>query len=97
MSSGSSSTTFAPTPFDGDGVCKAVVTAVADAKGVSPAEVSPPFSTAIDPDALEKVVASMSDGTDEPRGSIEFPFSGFEITVTGDRDVSVTPLDAPPV
>ncbi|WP_321112971.1 HalOD1 output domain-containing protein [Halorussus salinisoli] len=73
---------------------EAVVTAVADAKGVSPVAVTPPLYDVIDPEALEAVVASMTSRPDEPAGHVEFPYNGFRITVTGDGRVSVTPNES---
>lgn len=76
-------------------VTQAVVAAVADADGVSPVEVTPPLYEAIDPDALETVVASMTSGPDEPAGRVEFAYSGYEVVVTEDGEVSVTPSESP--
>ena len=73
---------------------EAVVAAVADAMDISVLEVSPPLYEVLDPDALEAAVDSMTDTPDERPGRIEFAYSGFEVTVTAQREVSVAPLDA---
>lgn len=78
--------------FDTEPVSEAVVSAVADAKDVSTVDL-PPLYDVIDPDALEAVVTSMTRRPGEPAGRVEFSYSGFEVTVTGDGDVSVTPDD----
>lgn len=83
----------APDPVDNQSVSEAVVTAVADADGVSPVDVVPPLYEAIDPDALETALASMSSGPHELAGRVEFAYSGYEVAVTEDGDVSVTPSD----
>lgn len=71
-----------------DEVTIAVVAAVADAEEVSPLELSPLAAT-IDPDALERVVASMRGCPDGPTGCVEFPYEGYVVTVTGAGDVDV--------
>lgn len=93
MNSDSPSTTV---PFDStaaERVSEAVVSAVADAKDISAVDVSPPLYDVIDPDALEALVASMTRGSGERAGTVEFSYSGYEVTVTGDGFVSVTPVD----
>lgn len=72
-------------------VSQAVVTAVADAKNVATVDVTPPLYHVIDPDALETVVASLTSRPDEPVGQIEFSYSGYTITVTGNGQVTATP------
>ena len=84
----------APASFDSHSVSEAVVTAVADAKGISTVALTPPLYDVIDPDALETVVASMTSRPDDHVGRVEFSYSGYEITITGDGHVSVT-LDEP--
>lgn len=78
---------------DGESVSEAVVTAVADAKDTSTVDVTPPLYDVIEPDALEAVVASMTGRSDDRAGRVEFSYSGYDVTVTGDGDVSVTPAD----
>lgn len=76
---------------DDENVSEAVITAVADAKGVSPMDVTPPLYDVVDPDALEAIVASMTRGPDESAGRVEFSYGGYAITVTCEGQVSVTP------
>lgn len=71
-----------------ESISAAVVEAVATRKGVDPTEL-PPLHDAIDPDALESVVATGADG-----GGVffvEFEFAGCIVTVD-DTDVSTRPL-----
>lgn len=91
MNSELPSTTVTLDSIDTERVCVAVVNAVADAKGVSPVDVSPPLYDAIDLDGLEAFVASMTRGPGESAGRVEFSYSGYEVTVAGDGLVSVTP------
>lgn len=84
--------TTATTSLDGSyTITEAVVTAVADADGVSPLEL-PPLATVLDPDALETFVATMTSGPDEPMTTVEFAYNGYTVTVTGDGSVTVTEL-----
>lgn len=73
-----------------DAVGHTVVTAVAQAEGVSPLELTPPLARAIDPDALESIVASLPDrpGLETPR--VQFRYCGYTVTVTGDGEVSLS-------
>lgn len=73
-------------------VGEAVVTAIADAEDVAPWDLDPLAAT-IDPDALERLVASMTAAPDEPTPTIEFAYSGYEVTVTGRGGVSIAELD----
>lgn len=72
-------------------VSRAVVAAVANAENVSPVELTPPLYDAVDPDALEQFVASVDAGPDESDVRVTFPYVGYEVTVTGDGDVSLEP------
>lgn len=76
---------------DDENVSEAVVAAVADAKGVSPVDVTPPLYDAVDPDALEAIVASMTCRPDGSTGRVEFSYGGYAVTVTCDGQVSVAP------
>lgn len=87
------STDDGTTTTDSDAVCETIVTAVADAKGVSPLEVSPPLYEAIDPDAIQAVLASMQSPPEESVGTLQFPYSGYDVTVTEDGRVSIDPHD----
>lgn len=69
-------------------LAEVVACAVADAKGVSPLELRP-LAEVIDPDALERLVASMGGVTDGSAGTVEFTYSGYRVAVAGDGDVEV--------
>lgn len=80
-----------PTPaFDPDrSVSESVVTAVANAEDVSPLDL-PPLYSAIDPDALDAFVGSVSSTRGEPDLSITFPYNNYDVTVTGTGSISLT-------
>lgn len=82
------------TSTDADAVSEAIVTEIADAEGVSPLDVSPPLYEAIDPDALEAVIASMQSQPTEQGGRLEFAYSGYDVTVTEDSSVAVASREA---
>lgn len=62
---------------------EAVVMAVAERKGVGPTEV-PPLHDVIDPDALDDVFRGRRSGR------VTFEYAGYEVTVSGRRDVQMT-------
>lgn len=65
----------------------AVVEAVAERVGVEPANLEPPLYTAVDPDALDDLLTSMTaDGND---GAVSFSYLGFEVTVHDDGSVEL--------
>ncbi|WP_049980081.1 HalOD1 output domain-containing protein [Halolamina rubra] len=61
-----------------------VVEALAERAGVDPAELSPPLSTAVDPDALNKLVADADDGV-----AVRFEYADDEVVVRSDGRVAV--------
>jgi hypothetical protein len=65
-----------------------VVAAVADAADTSPMDLEP-LARTLDPDALDRFVDRLSDG---PVGSVEFAYSGYDVTVSGDGSVDVGEL-----
>lgn len=68
----------------------AVAQAVADAKGVSPIDLNPPLYTAVDTDALDQFVNSLSE---KPAAvQITFEYGGFDVTVSGDGSVSLAEI-----
>lgn len=67
-------------------VTESVVEAVADADGVGPEELAPPLYDAIDPDALERLLAT-APGTRR----VVFTYNGYEVTVRGDGSVAIDP------
>ncbi|MEM4781832.1 MAG: HalOD1 output domain-containing protein [Halalkalicoccus sp.] len=82
-----------PTPStrSASSVSESIVVAVADEEGVSPME-GPPLYSAIDPDALDTFVDSLDGTRDEPRGTVTFAYGGYEVTVTGAGDISITKM-----
>lgn len=70
-------------------VSRAIVEAIADAKGVSPVDLQPPLYEAVDPDALEQFVASVHDRPNTTDLRVTFTYAGHEVTVSGDGDVSI--------
>lgn len=71
----------------------AVVTAVADAKGVDPMELDP-LANAVDPEALDRLFASMRDGRLRTEGRLRFELAGCEVTLASDGTVTASPVDA---
>jgi hypothetical protein len=70
----------------GETADESVVEAVAEADGVRPTEVTPPLASAVDPDALESLVASL----DEVDGSVEFAYGDYRVTVDGCGSVDLS-------
>jgi hypothetical protein len=67
-------------------LCEAVVTAVADAEGVDPTELTQPLYDAVDPEALDTVFRR-SDGW------ITFEYYGYVITVDAGGTVELSSID----
>lgn len=67
---------------------ESIVGAVANAKAVSPLDL-PPLYSSIDPDALDAFVASLNDTRGEHEGAVTFTYDSYEVTVTGNGDVSL--------
>jgi hypothetical protein len=65
----------------------AVVSAVAAHDGVDETDL-PPLYDAIDPDALDALLASVQD-SGSGRASVDFEYAGHRIVVTEDRTVTV--------
>ena len=72
--------------LDGEAPSNAVVELVADANGVSPVDIETPLYEAIDPDALDRFVAS-TDAASDTVLEIVFTYAGHEVTVRGDGTV----------
>ena len=69
-------------------VTNEVVEKVAEAEDVGPLELTPPLYEVIDPDALDKLFASMPTA-DRMEGQVTFSYNGYEVTVWSDSSVSV--------
>lgn len=68
---------------------EAVVLAVAEAEGASPLDLRP-LGSVIDPEELDHLVDSMTARPDGPTGRVVFVYAGYEVTVTGGGDVSLS-------
>ena len=89
------------TEGDGDSVdstcrrspSRTVVEAVAEAEDIPPEELRPPtyesLHAVVDPEALDALFATRSDGTPRPAGEVSFPFCGYAVTVEADGTVTV--------
>lgn len=82
-------TDSAPASDPDRSISESVVMAVANAEDVSPLDL-PPLYSAIDPDALDAFVGSVSSTRGEPDLSITFPYSNYDVTVTGTGSISLT-------
>lgn len=81
-------------PREGRRISEVVVEAVADAKGVSTTDLRTPLYAVVDPDALDDLVVSMNCWSGESAGHVTFSYSGYEVTVSADGDVSLAESDA---
>jgi hypothetical protein len=64
---------------------RTVMERIAAREGTTPAELSEPLYSAIDPEALDGLFRGSS-------GQVVFTYQGYEVTVTSESDISVTPL-----
>lgn len=71
-----------------DGLTVVLIDAIADVKGISPADVAPKITESVDPDAMERVLRPLPDGT-ERNGRLTFYLLDFRITVSSDGMVRV--------
>ncbi|WP_408958446.1 HalOD1 output domain-containing protein [Natrinema sp. 74] len=67
-----------------------VVERVAELEDTDPAALTPPLYTAVDPDALDSLCHRPTVGTQRSAGRVSFTYCGYEVTVSGDGDVSVS-------
>jgi hypothetical protein len=65
-----------------------VLTAVADAKACTPVDLEPLYN-AINPEALDALFAPQANGTTRADGSVSFQYSGYQVTVSSEGDVSL--------
>lgn len=84
-------TATVPTSRHAESASESIVTAVADAKDVSPMDL-PPLYSSIDPDALDSLVGSPDATRGEPEVSVTLTYDSYEVTVVGDG-VSLTEKD----
>lgn len=52
-----------------------------------------PLVSAIDPDALDALIASMDCSAGESMGTVEFPYAGYDVVVGADRSVRIRERD----
>lgn len=68
-----------------------VIAAIAEREGVDPMELEPPEYEAlydvVNPGALDSLFAPRQDGTGRTISRVEFPFCGYDVTVTSDGEV----------
>ena len=77
----------------GDSLIHDIVTAVADARGIDPIEMDERLYEVVDPDALGHLFAERSDGTPRRGGQLTFRLADCEVTVDGERRISVRVLE----
>lgn len=65
---------------------------IAARDGANPSD-CPPLFDVIDPDALDKLFAPTQAGS-ERHGKMTFQYCGYHVTVSGDRAVSLDPVNA---
>lgn len=79
---------------------QAVVEALADAEGVSPAELSPPeyepLHTVIDVEALDSLFESRVDGRPRSDGSVSFQYCGYTVRVDAEGEVTLEEVATDP-
>ena len=68
-----------------------VIEAIADREGVDPVDLDTPLYDAIDLDALDALSADVA-GTSALE--ISFQYEGYDVTVTGDREVRISDADS---
>lgn len=74
---------------DGANVSEAIVNAVAKFAGVDPLEMEPIYD-GIDPDALDTLFDSRTDGTHRSGGlNVEFRLDGYAVALSSDRRIRV--------
>lgn len=67
----------------------AIVTAIAETEGVDPLEMDPLYDV-LDPDALDGLFGSRTDGTPRRGGvCVEFRLNGYTVSLSSDRRIHV--------
>lgn len=64
-----------------------VITTIADHEGVDPMDLEPPLYEVVDLDALEMLF----DRDADVDGRFVFSYNGYDVTVTSDGDVRISP------
>ncbi|GAB3666940.1 HalOD1 output domain-containing protein [Halopiger thermotolerans] len=83
--------TFDP---DGERASEAVVTAVADLIDADPTSISPLYD-AVDPDALDSLVAHARRADDAGTHELRFAYEGFDVGVRTDGRIQIEAANAP--
>lgn len=73
-------------------ISEQVVETVADEADVCPTELTPLYEV-VDPDCLNNIFCNPNSVRGHGSHQIKFTFEGYQITVTSNRSVEVTPLD----
>jgi Halobacterial output domain 1 len=72
-----------------ESVAEAILTAVSSISGVEMTNLEPLY-TAIDPDALNALFGSYSDGTPrDGKGIVVFPYESYQVTVEGTNQIRI--------
>lgn len=69
-----------------------IITAVADAAGVAPEELSPPLYEVVAPDAIEALFTNR-DGRQTPT-SISFEYDEYAVTVVGEGEETIVDVQS---
>ena len=71
-------------------VTSTVLDEVAKREGVDPLELSPPLSDAIDPDALEALLADSISGERREDIRVDFRYCGYNVAVEGNGEIDIS-------
>ncbi|MFA9501259.1 HalOD1 output domain-containing protein [Natrinema sp. H-ect1] len=78
----------------GQSVCFDIIAAVAEREGIDPVDLEPPEYEAlydvVNPEALDALFATRTNGTQRPTGRVEFPFCGYHVVVGSDGEIEVS-------
>lgn len=80
---------YRPSPTEP--LSQTVVDAVADVKGIDPADLDERLYDCLDPDALDRLFAPVEADTADRDGMVVFTMAGCRVEVQSDRVVLVTP------
>ncbi|WP_204365876.1 HalOD1 output domain-containing protein [Halorubrum californiense] len=66
-----------------------VLERVAEAKDTDPSELDEPLFAAVNTDSLDKIFSSTQSGPTRDEGKVRFPYAGFTVIVTAQKEVEV--------
>lgn len=72
---------------DSTSVSESIIEAIAEARDVPPTELMPPLYEAIDPDTLDRLVQSVTEG----RMQLTFEYQSYEIQIKNNDIIEVYP------